>query len=147
MKVILLKETPKLGRKDDIVEVKSGHAMNFLIPNGFAIMATPLLEKKTLEKKESEREASEKEIMELQTSLAEISKNPIKVSAKASEKGHLFAGIGIKEIIEAIKKETGKEIPEKILKLDKEIKEVGKREVEAKAGDKAFKLKIFIEAN
>lgn len=146
MKVILLKDTPKVGQKNAIVEVKSGYALNFLIPNGFALMATAGLEKKIQKKKESEEKENKEKLERLQKDLAELSKAEIKVKANANENGHLFAALGKKELILAIKEQSGKEIPEKILELLEEIKEVGEREVEARAGDKSFKLKLTVEA-
>ena len=41
MKIILKEDVQNLGHRDDVVEVKNGYALNYLIPQGFAIMATP----------------------------------------------------------------------------------------------------------
>ena len=45
MEIILKQDVPHLGHKDDVVVVKNGYATNYLIPQGFAIMATPSAKK------------------------------------------------------------------------------------------------------
>lgn len=137
MKVILLKDVPKVGQKNNIKEVKDGFALNLLLPRGLAQQATPGA-LKTLEKiKERQvltKEADKERIAEKVAGLKDVV-----ISSKANEKGHLFAGVGIAEIAKA----TG--LPEESLVLSEPIKEVGDYDIEVSVGREKkvqFKLKI-----
>ena len=45
MEIILIQDVNKLGQKDDLIEVKNGYGRNFLIPQGYAVAATPSAKK------------------------------------------------------------------------------------------------------
>ncbi len=93
MEIILLKDVENLGFKDDIVEVKNGYARNYLIPQGFAIMATPAA-KKQLEETLRQRAHKEKHLIEEAKKLAEkLQQLDIKIFAKAGKAGKLFGSV------------------------------------------------------
>jgi large subunit ribosomal protein L9 len=125
MKVIFLKDVPRAGRKNEVKEVNSGYALNFLFPNRLAEAAT--------DKAVSRLEMQKKEILverEVQASLLsqnldEIKNKTITIIEKANEKGHLFEGIHKKEILAQMKKEHHAEISEDCIILEKPIKEIG----------------------
>jgi large subunit ribosomal protein L9 len=136
MKVILLKDVPKIGQMNDVKEVKDGFALNFLIPKGLAKMSTVAEEKKLEKQKVATDEMNKKREGELIKNLNKL-KN-IKIKARANEKGHLFAGIGKEEISQTLN------IPIENVILPEPIKEVGEKEVEISIGDKRKKVKIEI---
>src|SRR3989338_2019298 len=110
MKVIFLKDVPRVGKKYDIKEVNDGYAMNFLLPRKLAQNATPkAVAELEIRKKEIvlEREVQEDLLMK---NLEEIKDKVITIKAKADEKGHLFAQVHKKEIIETMKEQQHADI-------------------------------------
>lgn len=147
MKVILLKDVPKIGKKYDVKEVSSGYSLNFLIPKGLAETATPnAIKKVELLKKELDQERKIQEDL-IAKNLHEIDGKEVQMSAKASDKGHLFASIHTSEISEAIKKSIGADVPEEFIVLDKPIKNTGDHNIEVKVGGKKATIRIVVEAN
>lgn len=146
MKVILLKDVAKLGRRYEVKEVKSGHALNFLIPKGEAVIATP----EALKRVEAQRAKLdlERKVSEdlLAKSLKDLEGVMIKISGKANEKGHLFAGLHREAIASEIAKQTTLRLDPSFIELEHPIKEVGEHMVEVKAGGKSAKFKLVIEA-
>jgi len=141
MKVILLDNVKKIGQKNQVVEVNDGYAINFLIKNGLAKRATTqeLAKIKSKEaKKEKEKELEEKRNQE---NYKRLNKQSFSLKAKASEKGHLFAGIHKKEIAKLLN------VDEKNILLDKEIKELGEYSVEIQLGKLKAKVNILIKNN
>ncbi|MEK7564062.1 MAG: 50S ribosomal protein L9 [Patescibacteria group bacterium] len=129
MKVIFLKDVPRVGKKYDVKDVGDGYAMNFLLPKRLAETATPkaLVE---LEKRKKNIEI-ERKIQEdlLLKNLEEIKSKTLHIKAKADEKGHLFSGIHSKEIVDAMKKEHHADISPEFILLDKAIKQIGEHEI------------------
>lgn len=129
MKVIFLKDAPRVGKKYDVKEVHDGYAVNFLFPRKFAVMAT------AQNLRELERNKKEviikREVQEelLARNLEEIKNITITIKGKANEKGHLFSAIHKKELVEAIQKEKHIEIDEDFIVLEKPIKEIGEFEI------------------
>lgn len=139
MKVIFLKDVPKIGRKNEVKEVNSGYATNFLLPRKLAVLATD----KAIKELELKQKVIvvEKEIEDnlLNRNLKELEGKVIHLSGKANEKGHLFSSFHKKEIIEALKKEYHIDLSEDIIKLDKPIKETGDIQVPIEVkGKKSF---------
>ena len=125
MEVILKKNVDKLGYKDDIVEVKPGYANNFLIPQGYAIIANASARKAHAEvlKQRSHKEVKIKE--EAQGIATKLEGLTVKIGAKVGENGKIFGSVNTLQLSEALKA-TGIEIDRKSLKIkDEPIKEVG----------------------
>ena len=145
MKVILLNDVPKVGKKNDIKEVNDGYAANFLLPRKLVVIATP---KATAELERHKKEIIvEREIQEelLEKNLEEIKGKVITIKGKANEKGNLFSAIHKKEIIEAMKKEHRVEIDEEFLILEKPIKEIGEFEIPIQIKKKKSSFKLIVE--
>ncbi len=146
MKVIFKKDFGKMGRKFQVKNVADGYAQNFLIPNGYAVLATPAAEKE-LELTKSAM-AAEKKVQDdlLEKNLKALGDANIKISAKANEKGHLFSAIHSEQINSEIKKQVRVEIPLNYIHLDKPLKEVGEHKVKIGTEDRSENIKIEIVA-
>ena len=144
MKVIFLKDVPRVGKKNDIKDVNDGYAQNFLLARGLAELATP--NKISELEKRMKNILVENQIEEnlLMRNLEEIKDKEIILKEKANEKGHLFSAIHKKEIIDAMLKQNHITLSEDILDLDKPIKEIGEFEINVSIKNKqsSFKLKI-----
>ncbi|MES2574996.1 MAG: 50S ribosomal protein L9 [Bacteroidota bacterium] len=113
MELILKKDVQNLGFKDDVVSVKNGYGRNFLIPQGFAQLATPSA-KKVLAENLKQRAHKEAKVVADAKSLAETLKAlEIKISAKAGGE-KLFGSITNIDIAEALEK-SGNAIDRKFI--------------------------------
>ena len=146
MKVILLKDVRKIGKKYDVKDVSDGYALNFLIPQKLAEVSTP----KSMQRIDGlkSRDAAEQKIQEdlLMKNLKSLEGVSIELKENANEKGHLFKGVHKEEIISQIKKQTQLDITPEYIVLEKPLKEVGEHEIEAKVQDKSVKFKVVISA-
>ena len=123
MEIILLTDIANLGHKDDIVDVKQGYGRNYLIPQGYAILATPSARKVVAEnlRQRAHKEAKLRaEAEELAAQLAEVK---LTIGAKTSSTGKIFGSVNSIMISESLK-EKGFDIDRKKIML-KDVKEVG----------------------
>ncbi|MFC0077234.1 50S ribosomal protein L9 [Flavobacterium procerum] len=113
MEIILKQDVQNLGFKDDVVSVKPGYGRNFLIPQGFATLATPSA-KKVLAENLKQRAHKEAKIVADAKALAETLKAlEIKLTAKAGGE-KLFGSITNIDIAEALEK-SGNAIDRKFI--------------------------------
>lgn len=103
MELILKQDVQNLGFKDDIVTVKPGYGRNFLIPQGFAALATPSA-KKVLAENLKQKAHKEQKVVDDAKKLAETLKAlDIKITAKAGGE-KLFGSVTNIDIVEALEK-------------------------------------------
>jgi large subunit ribosomal protein L9 len=125
MQVILKNDVPNLGYKDDIVNVKHGYALNYLIPKGLAISATgsTLKSHNEIMKQRAHKEEKIKQVaQEMAASLKGIT---LSIGAKTSTKGKIFGSVNAIQIAEALE-ERGFTIDRKNITFKEDlIKEVG----------------------
>lgn len=125
MEIILKKNVDKLGYKDEVVTVKNGYGRNFLIPQGYAALATESAKKAHAEvmRQRAHKDSKIKdEANAIATKLGELT---VVVMAKAGENGKIFGSVNTIAISEALKA-AGIEIDRKSIKIVNEpIKEVG----------------------
>jgi large subunit ribosomal protein L9 len=146
MKIILLKDIAKVGKKFDQKTVSDGYALNYLIPNHLAEIAT----KEAVRRSEVEksRAAAERAIQEelLLKNIEDLDGLKIEIGRKANEKGHLFANIHETELADELKKQTRLDVsPEFIVIPGKHLKEVGEHQIEAKTKDKTVKFTVSVK--
>lgn len=126
MEIILKQDMPGLGHKDDIIDVKKGYARNYLIPKGYAMLATKQAKKihsENLKQRAHKEEKIKNEAMDLAGKLEGTS---LTIGAKTSSTGKIFGSVNTIQIAEALQKE-GFEIDRKNISLSEEnIKNVGK---------------------
>ncbi|HAW59410.1 MAG TPA: 50S ribosomal protein L9 [Bacteroidales bacterium] len=126
MEVILIQDVPKLGYTDEIVNVKNGYALNYLIPKGYAIMATPSNRKvlaENLKQKAFKQERVKNEALELAKKLDGLL---IRVGAKASSSGKIYGSVNALQIAEVLKNQHSIEVDRKRIFIDGDsIKELG----------------------
>ncbi|MGZ4001585.1 MAG: 50S ribosomal protein L9 [Bacteroidia bacterium] len=124
MEVILKQDVKNLGEKDDIVNVKPGYGRNFLIPKGFAQMATESARKvlaENLKQAQFKQEKIRKDADAIATKLEGVK---LTIGAKAGETGKIFGAINTIQIADALKKE-GFDVDRRRITFDAEPKFVG----------------------
>ena len=110
MRVILLEDVKKVGKKGSIVEVSDGYGSNFLLPRKLAVLATKtsLEIKKTQDDNKAKEEQLKKEkAIELKEKIKELT---VEIKAGIGKEGKLFGAISSKEIVEEYKKQFGIEL-------------------------------------
>ena len=131
MEVILKKNVDKLGYTNEIVNVKPGYGRNFLIPQGYAILATASAKKAHEEVMRQKAHKETKLLAEAQELATKLEAITVTITTKAGENGKIFGSVNTVQLSEALKK-VGFDIDRKSLKIkDEPIKEIGTFEAEA----------------
>jgi large subunit ribosomal protein L9 len=145
MKVILLRDVAKIGKRFEIVNVPDGYALNKLIPKNDAQPAT-VANTKRVEQQKSHKDSNKTEQANLIIQFVKKTETePIEIKMEANEQGHLFQGINAKDVCK-IAKDNGVDIPEQAFKIHTPIKAVGDHEVKLSIQDKELKLTIKVVA-
>lgn len=129
MKVILMQQIPKLGSAGDIVAVAPGYGRNYLIAQGLAREATVDAQAASLAVRQKRAAKREQDAKERERVRAALSGQTILIRASANEEGHLFGGVGPKEIAESISKRKKIQVKERSIKLAHHLKTLGNHEV------------------
>jgi large subunit ribosomal protein L9 len=122
--VLLIQSVEHVGSQGEVVEVKPGFALNYLIPQGLATVATDHHKRMVDKHKAKLQQLALKRQGELRSRAAEISKQSVTIEAKATEEGHLYGSVGAPEIIAALKK-NGVVLAADQIRLDGVLKELG----------------------
>lgn len=146
MEVILTENLPKLGEVGDVCDVADGYARNYLLPQGFAIVATPGALKQVENLKRQERRRRERvrgEATELVEALEEL---VLTFGAKVGETGRLYGSITSGDIAERAEEATGQEIDRRKIILDNPLRELGRFEVPVRLlPDLTAQLTVVVE--
>lgn len=105
MKVILLKDVKKLGKKDDIVEVADGYARNFLFPGKLAVAASGKSKEILSQQQEDRAITTAKEKAEAEVLASEIEKLVLEFKVKVGKDGRVFGSVSTKQIEDMLKKD------------------------------------------
>ena len=124
MKVIFLKDVPKIGKRHDIKEVNDGYAANFLFPKKFAEPATAKRIAEVQMMQQNIRVERELQNDLLVKNLAVLREVTVVMHRKANETGSLFSSIKPEDIVEALAVQHV-DLAVDAIKLDRPIKELG----------------------
>jgi large subunit ribosomal protein L9 len=125
MDIILIQDVNNLGGKNEVVKVKNGYARNFLIPNKYAVEASPSNLKQLEERLKVKRKKEEAMLAEIKSVIAKLAETPVKVGAKTGTSGKIFGSITTVMIAKAIREQKGYDIDRRKIHLTDEIKELG----------------------
>lgn len=134
MKVILLQNIKNLGEADEIKEVASGYARNFLFPKKLAQLATSALIEKISEKIKKKEEEIIKSAQKAKENAEILEKTTVSIRVKTQKGGKLFAAITARDVALAINEQTKQNISHENIIIDEPIK---------KAGEYRVKIKIY----
>lgn len=125
MEIILLKELDKVGYKHEVVKVKNGYARNYLIPQGFAVIANGDNMKKLDSLKEKEAQAELAKLDIYKEMATKLEGQTLKIPVKAGTSGKIFGSVNNTQVITAIKEAFDMDIERRKVQLPEDIKEVG----------------------
>ena len=131
MEVILKKNVDNLGYANEVVTVKPGYGRNFLIPQGYAILATASAKKAHAEIMKQKSHKESKVLAEAEELGKKLEATSVKIVTKVGENGKIFGSVNTVQLSEGLKGE-GIEIDRKSLKIKEEpIREIGTYEATA----------------
>ncbi|MCR5304048.1 MAG: 50S ribosomal protein L9 [Lachnospiraceae bacterium] len=146
MKIILLQDVKKLGKKGDIVDISDGYARNFVLPKKLGVEAskgnlTELKNRKAKqEKEEAEAVAAAKELAE------RLKESSVTVKIKAGKDGKAFGAVPAEKIAEAAKSQLGIELDRRKIVMDEPLKVLGEYDVNVKLyANVSGTLKVYVE--
>lgn len=144
MKVILLKDVKKQGKKDDIIDVSDGYANNYLIKNGLAV-AYSKRSKEILDSEIKVRvDAEEAKVAELTKIKEKLENKEITFKIKVGKNDQVFGSISSKQISDRLK-EMGYSIDKKCIKLNSPITSLGLTNVDVELHKRVkFIIKIVV---
>jgi len=104
IELLLVQTIDKVGKQGDVITVKPGFALNYLIPQGLATIATDH-HKRMVEKHRAKLEQIEKSRLAGLRSLGEdLAKQSVTIEANANDEGHLYGSVGAADIVNALKR-------------------------------------------
>ncbi len=128
MKVILLQDIKKLGKKKEVKIVKDGYARNFLLPNKKAILATQQELNKLDQLKKQEEQEAEQELLNYQNIASQLDGYEIEIKSKVSDEKKLYGAINAEKISEKLN-QLGFSVNKEQIKLKEPIKETGEYDI------------------
>ena len=131
MKVILLQDVKKLGKKGDILEINDGYARNYILPQKLGVEANNANKNDLKLQKNNEAKGAQEQLDAAKALAEELSTKKITVTMKAGENGRVFGSVASKEISEETKKQLDIVIDKKKIVMEP-IKTFGVHEVNIK---------------
>jgi large subunit ribosomal protein L9 len=125
MQVILIQDVNNLGGANELVTVKNGYGRNYLIPQKFAVEASPSNMKQMQEKVKHQAKKEAKLLAELNSVIAVLKEGALKIGAKTGTTGKIFGSVTTVQIARAIKEQKGYEIDRRRISITDDIKELG----------------------
>ena len=132
MKIILLQDEKKLGKKGDIIEASEGYARNYILPKKIGVEATPKNLNDLKLQKANEDKIAKEQLDAAKAMAAQLEDKQIIVKIKAGEGGKAFGSVSSKEIAAACKEQHGIELDKKKIQLPESLKNFGSYEVSIK---------------
>jgi large subunit ribosomal protein L9 len=125
MQVILIQDVNNLGGTNELITVKNGYGRNYLIPQKFAVEASPSNLKQLEEKLKQQAKKEAKLLAELNSVIAVLNNGALKIGAKTGTSGKIFGSVTTVQIARAIKEQKGYEIDRRRISILDEVKELG----------------------
>ncbi|MBE5883739.1 MAG: 50S ribosomal protein L9 [Lachnospiraceae bacterium] len=132
MKIILLQDEKKLGKKGDIIEASEGYARNYILPKKIGVEATSKNMNDLKLQKANEQKIAQENLDAAKALAAELENKQIVVKIKGGENGKAFGSVSTKEIAAACKEQHNIEIDKKKIQLPESLKNFGTYEVAIK---------------
>jgi large subunit ribosomal protein L9 len=144
MKVILLKDVAKVGKRYEVKELSPGYVRNFLFPQNLAVLATPENLNKIRKEKEQSTATLDRTAALFREQCHRMREEGIHFIRKANTEGHLFAAIRAEDIVDAVRAGYGLIIKKEEITLDVPLKEVGEHLVPISCQNEKATLRVAI---
>ena len=124
MEIILKKNVKGLGQKHDLLQVKPGYGRNYLIPQGYAELATPSLKKLWQENQKQSEHKRARLLADAEQLAEKLKALTVEIATKASEKGNIYGAVTSTQVADALKA-NGHLIPRNKIYFKTHIKTLG----------------------
>ena len=149
MEIILKKDVTNLGYANDTIIVKNGYARNYLIPQGYAVLATPSNKKIVAENVKQRFHKAEKIKAEAEDIAKTIEAVSLRIGAKAAQNGKIYGSVNAFQLAEALKEQFNIEVDRKKIIIDGEsVKETGEyvaKYILSKEVSASIKFEVYAE--
>jgi large subunit ribosomal protein L9 len=145
MEILLLQDIPGIGKKNDLLIVGDGYALNCLLPYRQALVATPTVRRRYAEEIKRRAEEKQREVSLRSSVAGKVSGKEIVFSRKATKTGKLYAAISEKHIAEAVKEQLMVSVDESAIVLPAPIKALGVFEAIIKAGEYTQQFSVRVQ--
>ncbi|MDP9309385.1 MAG: 50S ribosomal protein L9 [Chloroflexota bacterium] len=125
MKVVLMQDVPNLGKAGDIKEVADGYGRNYLLPKGFATMATKGLIKQAQERAEAQRKRDIKHRSEAEQVAQRLNGQTVRFTVRVGELDRLYGSITNVDVADKLQQQMGIEVDRRKIDLGDPIKRAG----------------------
>lgn len=125
MQVILIQDVDNLGQSNELITVKNGYARNYLIPQRFAIEASPSNLKQLQERLKVKQAKEEKMMAEIAQVVEVLKASPVRIGAKTGTSGKIFGSVTGVQIARAVKEQKGYEIDRRRIHILDDVKALG----------------------
>lgn len=143
MKVILLRDVAKIGRRFEIVEVPDGFALNKLIPKKDAEAATPANLKRIQQQKARTSANKAESSAEIIAIVEKLNQNKLNITTETNDLGHLFKAVNAKDIVKSAN-DLGLGLSEEVVIINEPIKSVGEHQIYIKNQDQKLSVNIIV---
>lgn len=124
-KILLLKDVENVGHQGEIAAVKPGYAFNYLIPQGYALIANRSAMRRQAKLQEERRIRAEEERKEALELASRLEGETLEIEVKVDNEGHMYGSVTVLDILEHVKLKTGIDLEKKMIPLKHPIKEIG----------------------
>ena len=146
MEILLLQDVTGVGKKNDLLVVGDGYALNYLLPHRKALVATPTVRKRYADQIRKRAEEKEQERALRANAAAALAGKSVTFTKKMTKTGKLYAAINEDQISEAMKVQLGVEFSPDAIQMDEHIKATGNFTVKIKIGDSQQALGVVVKA-
>jgi large subunit ribosomal protein L9 len=144
IQLLLIQPVEHLGSQGDVVEVKRGYAVNYLIPQGLATLATEHHKRMVEKHKARLMDIQASRLAGLRALANTLSRQSLTIEANANEEGHLYGSVGPTEIVNALKRNNVTLTPDQV-RLQGPLKELGLYTVKVHLGQEIeADLKVWV---
>ena len=144
IELLLVQQIEHLGKQGEVVEVKRGYALNYLMPQGLATIATDHHKRMVDKHRAKLEEIARERLAGLRGVLAELVRTSVTIEANSNDEGHLYGSVGAPEISRSLKQQDLDVAADQII-LQGPLKEVGLYTVKVRlAAEVEGDLKVWV---
>lgn len=144
MEILLLQDIAGIGKKNDLLVVGDGFALNCLLPLRKALVATPTVRKRYAEQIRKRAEEKEREKQIHQAAATALAGKVIQLSRKAGKTGKLYAAISAEDISNALRDQHAANFPAESIQIAEPIKAIGSHSVQVKVGESMHSVTVVV---